>query len=118
MTTRIYTINKRDLTKEEKEKVSRYYRGLRALSDTITERVIDDDGKLVYEETRYIFVGSWTPYDSCVKHGDRYVFARYSRYDSLSVDFTDFAIDTEETGEDHKVFDTKHFKVENMTVKY
>lgn len=118
MTTRIYTLNKRALTKEEKESVSRNYRGLRALSDTLTEEIYDDNGKLTYGCTYYIFTGSWTPYGACVKHGDRYVFARYSRYDSLSVDFTDFAIDTEETGEDHKIFDTKHFKVENMTVKY
>ena len=118
MTIRTYTLNKRDLTKDEREKVSRYYRGLRALSDTITERVTDENGNLVYEETRYIFVGSWTPYGACVKHGDRYVFARYSRYDSLAVDFSDFAIDTSETGSDHDVFTTKHFTVENMTVKY
>ena len=118
MTTRIYTLNKRDLSKEEREKVSRYYRGLRALSDTLTERVIDDDGHLVYEETKYIFVGSWTPYGACVKHNGRYVFARYSRYDSLTVDFTDFSIDCSETGADHDTFNTKHFTVDNMTVKY
>ena len=118
MTTRIYTLNKRALTKEEKESVSRNYRGLRALSDTLTEEVYDDNGKLTYGCTYYIFVGSWTPYGTCVKHGDKYVFARYSRYDSLTVDFTDFAIDTEENGEDSKHFETKHFTVENMTVKY
>lgn len=118
MTTRIYTLNKRALSKEEKESVSRYYRGLRALSDTITETVRDDDGNLISGCTYYIFVGSWTPYGACVKHGDKYVFARYSRYDSLTVDFTDFAIDTEENGDDNKYFDTKHFTVENMTVKY
>lgn len=118
MTTRVYTLNKRDLTKEEKESVSRYYRGLRALSDTLTEEIYDDNGKLTYGCTYYIFVGSRTPYGACVKHGNKYVFARYSRYDALSVDFTDYAIDAEETGEDSKYFDTKHFNVENMTVKY
>ena len=118
MTIRTFTLNKRALNKEERETVSRYYRGLRALADTITERVTDENGSLLYGCTYYIFVGSWTPYGACVKHGDRYVFARYSRYDSLTIDFTDFAIDTDETGVDDKVFTTKHFTVEDMTVKY
>ena len=118
MTTRIYTLNKRALTKEEKESVSRNYRGLRALSDTITETVRDDNGNLISGCTYYIFVGSWTPYGACVKHNGRYVFARYSRYDSLSEDFTDFSIDCAEDGNDDKFFETKHISVNNMTVKY
>ena len=118
MTTRKYTLNKRDLTPEEKASVSKYYRGLRALSDTITEEVRGDKGELISSCTYYIFVGSWTPYGACVKHGDRYVFARYSRYDSLTTDFTDFSIDCTEKGKNHEVFNTKHFTVENMIVIY
>lgn len=118
MATRIYRLNKRDLTKEEREAVSKHYRGLTALSDTLTESVYDDNGRRVSESTFYIFKGSWTPYGACVKHNGRYVFARYSRYDSLSEDFTDFSIDCDEKGEDDKVFTTKHFSVKDMTVKY
>ena len=118
MTTRRFTLNKRALTKEEKASVSKYYRGLTALSDTLTEESRDDKGNLIYSCTYYIFKGSWTPYGACVKHGDRYVFARYSRYDSVSTDFTDFAIDCDEYGNNDKVFDTKHFTVDNMTVTY
>ena len=117
MTTRIYTLNKNSLSKEERESVSRYYRGLTALSDTLTEEVRDEHG-LVNRCTYYIFKGSWTPYGACVKHGDRYVFARYSRYDSITTDFTDFAIDCDEKGNDHDIFITNHFSVENMTVNY
>lgn len=111
MTTRTYTLNKRALSKEERENVSRNYRGLTALADTLTERVTDENGRLISGCTYYIYKGSWTPYGACVKHGDKYVFARYSRYDALSVDFTDFAIDCDEHGNDHDVFTTKHFTV-------
>lgn len=113
---RVYRLNKRALSKEERESVSRNYRGLTAYSDTLTETAYNDNGRLAGETTYYIFKGSWTPYGACVKHNGRYVFARYSRYDSLSEDFTDFAIDCGEFGEDHDVFETKHFRVENMTV--
>lgn len=115
---RVYRLNKRALTKEEREEVTRYYRGLRALSDTLTEECYDDNGRFTGGCTYYIFKGSWTPYGACVKHNGRYVFARYSRYDSLAEDFTDFAIDCNEYGNDHEVFETKHFSVENMTVVY
>lgn len=114
---RTYTLNKRDLNKEDREKVSHYYRGLRALADTITEEARDDNGNLISACTYYIFVGSWTPYGACVKHGDRYVFARYSRYDSVTTDFTDFSRDCNEFGKDHEIFETKHFSVNNMTVE-
>lgn len=117
MTTITYTLNKRALNKEERASVSKYYRGLTALSDTLTEERRDENGKLTYSCTYYVFKGSWTPYGACVKHGDRYVFARYSRYDSLSTDFTDFAIDCNEKGGDDSVFTTRHIKVENMSVK-
>lgn len=113
-----YTLNKRDLSKEEKAEVSRYYRGLRALSDTLTETYYNEDGERIGESTYYIFVGSHTPYGACVKHNDRYVFARYSRYDSLSVDFTDFAIDCDEFGDNDSYFDTKHVTVTDNTVRY
>jgi hypothetical protein len=113
MTKYIYKINKRALTKEERESVSRNYRGFRALADTITEEIRGDDGRFICACTYYIYVGRWTPYGACVKHGDRYVFARYSRYDSLTTDLTDFALDCDELGGDDKVFETKHFKVEN-----
>ena len=113
-----YTLNKRDLNKEERERVSRYYRGLTALSDTLTEETREDDGSLISSCTYYIFKGSWTPYGSCVKHNGRYVFARYSRYDSIDENFTDFSRDCDEFGNNHEVFDTKHFTVDNMTVVY
>lgn len=118
MTTITYTLNKRALTKEERETVSRYYRGLTAYSDTLTETRFDDNGNRTDETTYYIFKGSWTPYGACVKHNGRYVFARYSRYDSLSEDFTDFSIDCAEDGSDDNYFETKHIAVNNMTVKY
>ena len=118
MAKRVYKLNKRDLSKEERAQVSKFYRGLNALSDTLTETCYDDNGTLVFETTYYIFKGSWTPYGSCVKHNGRYVFARYSRYDSLSEDFTDFAIDCDEKGTDSTCFETKHFEVKDMTVTY
>lgn len=118
MTTIKYTLNKRALNKEERETVSKFYRGLVALSDTLTETHYAEDGRRTGETTYYIFKGSWTPYGACVKHNGRYVFARYSRYDSISEDFTDYSIDCEEKGEDSKVFDTAHFSVNNMTVNY
>ena len=118
MTTIKYTLNKRDLTTEERETVSKFYKGLRALSDTITEETYNERGERTGSTTYYIFSGSWTPYGSCVKHNDRYVFARYSRYDSINEDFTDFSIDCNETGEDHDVFATKHFNVNDNTVNY
>lgn len=118
MTTRTYTLNKRALSKEERESVSLNYRGLTALSDTLTETVRDDKGYLISSCTYYIFKGSWTPYGACVKHGDKYVFARYSRYDAVTTDFTDFAIDTDEHGNDHAVFTTKHFAINDMRVTY
>ena len=118
MTTIKFTLNKRDLNKEERERVSKYYRGLIAYSDTITEETFDEDGRRTGASTYYIFKGSWTPYGACVKHGDRYVFARYSRYDSLSVDFTYYAIDTDEKGDNDRVFETAHFPVNDGVVKY
>ena len=118
MTTVKYTLNKRSLTKEERESVSRNYRGLRALADTLTEEKRDDNGRLICACTYYIYTGSWTPYGACVKHGNKYVFARYSRYDAVTTDFTDLAIDCDELGENDKVFTTKHFNVENMTARY
>jgi len=117
--TRKYTLNKRALNKEEREAVTRRgYKGLRALSDTLTEMVYDNDGNLVIGSTYYIYTGSWTPYGSCVKHNGRYVFARYSRYDSIDEDFTDFAIDCDEFGNNDRVFETKHFEVKDNTVNY
>ena len=118
MTTITYKLNKRSLAKEEREKINHYYRGLRVLADTLTEEKRDENGRLICSCTYYIYTGSWTPYGACVKHGNRYVFARYSRYDSVTTDFTDFAIDCDEFGENDKIFTTKHFKVENMTVNY
>lgn len=118
MTKRVYTLNKRALNKEEREAVSKYYRGLTAYADTLSERVYDNDGNLVSGSTYYIFKGSWTPYGACVKHNGRYVFARYSRYDSLDENFTDFAIDCDEFGNNDRVFETKHFEVKDMTVNY
>ena len=118
MTRRVYTLNKRDLDKTDREMVNKIYRGLTAYADTLTETTYDDEGKLTGSTTYYIFKGSWTPYGACVRHGDRYVFARYSRYDSVDVNFTDFAIDCDEFGNDHDVFETKHFTVENNEVKY
>lgn len=118
MTTIKFTLNKRDLNKEERERVSKYYRGLTALSDTITEETFDENGTRTGSTTYFVFKGSWTPCGSCVKHGDRYVFARYSRYDSLSLDFTDYAIDNDEFGNDSKVFETHHFAVSDGVVKY
>lgn len=118
MTHVTYTLNKGALTKEERESVSRNYRGLRALSDTLTEEKRDDNGRLICACTYYIFVGSWTPYGACVKHGDRYVFARYSRYDAVTTDFSDLAIDCDEFGNNHTTFETRHFKVENMRANY
>jgi hypothetical protein len=118
MTKRVFRLNKRDLNKDERLSVSKYYRGLTAYSDTLTESIYDDNNRLVSETTYYIFKGSWTPYGACVKHDGRYVFARYSRYDSLSEDFTDFSIDCDEKGADSKIFETKHFNVNNMTVEY
>ena len=118
MTRIVYTLNKRALTKEEQETVSKYYRGFTALSDTLTETIYDDNGNYTGSTTYYIFKGSWTPYGACVKHGDRYVIARYSRYDSITTDFTDFAIDCDKTGNDDYTFETKHFKVENNTVEF
>lgn len=115
---RIFTLNKMDLTKEEQEKVNHYYKGLRALRDTITEEVINEKTGEKRSTTYFIFVGSWTPYGSCVKHGDRYVFARYSRWDSITTDFTDFAIDCDENGQDSKWFETHHFEVNNNQVEY
>lgn len=117
MATIKFTLNKRALNKEEKAHVSKYYRGLTALSDTLTETRYDDNGNRTNETTYYIFKGSWTPYGSCVKHNGRYVFARYSRYDSLSEDFTDFSIDCEDKGQDSTVFETKHIEVNDMTVR-
>lgn len=116
MTKITYRINKNDLTIEEQEKVSKYYKGLKATRDTMTEIFEGNDTK--YEETYYIFVGNHTPYGACVKHGNRYVFARYSRYDSMTEDFTDFAIDCDESGNDDRVFTTKHFTMTDNTVEY
>lgn len=115
---RVYEINKRALSKEERESVSRNYRGLRALAETITERVYDDDGRLVSGCTYYVYSGSWTPYGSCVKHNGKYVFARYSRYDAIREDFTEYAIDTDELGNNHNVFETKVFKIIDNEVNY
>ena len=118
MTRRVFTLNKNDLTKEEQAQVSTFYKGLTALRDTLTEATYDENGKLTYSCTYYIFKGRWTPYSACVLHNNRYVFARYSRYDSVDTDFTDFAIDCDEHGKDHDVFITKHFAVENNEVTY
>ena len=112
-----YTLNKRALTKEERERVSKYYRGLTAYSDTLTEECFEN-GIRTNSATYYIFKGSWTPYGSCVKHNGRYVFARYSRYDSISEDFSDFSIDCEDNGTDSTVFETKHLEVKDMTVTF
>lgn len=118
MTTIKYTLNKRDLKKDERDRVSKYYRGLSALSDTLTETTYDDNGNRTGESTYFIFKGSWTPYGSCVKHNGRYVIARWSRYDSISEDFTDYAIDCDEKGSDDMVFETKHFEMKDMKVQY
>lgn len=118
MTTVRYTLNKRDLSKEEKTMASKFYRGLTASSDTITETWFNEEGEETSSTTYYIFKGSWTPYGGCTKHGNKYVFARYSRYEAINDDFTDFAIDCDEKGNDHNIFETKHIAVENMTVKF
>lgn len=116
MTKITYRINKNDLTKEEQEQVSHYYKGLKASRDTMTE--IYEGNNTKTETTLYIFVGNRTPYGACVKHGNRYVFARYSRYDSMSEDFADYAVDCDELGNDHDVFNTKHFIMTDNTVEY
>ena len=116
MTRITYRINKNDLTKEEQEKVNHYYRGLKASRDTMTE-IFEGNGTK-YEETYYIFVGNHVPYGACVKRNNRYVFARYSRYDSISADFTDYARDCDESGNDDRVFETKHFAMTDMSVEY
>lgn len=118
MTTIKYTLNKRALTKEERETVSRYYRGLTALSDTITEEYLDENGNRHGATTYYIFKGSWTPYQACVKHNGRYVFARYSRYDSVSEDLKDFALDCNEIGENDDFFETHHFEMVDGKVTF
>lgn len=114
---RSFTINHDDLSIDEVKKVSKYYKGLKATRDTLTEYVENDLGEK-FGTTYYIFTGSWVPYGSCVKRGNKYVFARYSRYDALSEDFTDFAIDCEDTGKDSSVFDTKHISVIDGKVEY
>ena len=116
MTKIVYKLNKRALTKEEREEVNHYYRGFTASADTLTEEIYKDDGSLVEACTYYIYRGGWVPYGACVKRGNRYVFARYSRYDSVTVDFTDFALDCDETGLDDDCFETKHFEVKDGVV--
>lgn len=118
MTTIKYTLNKRSLNKERRDRVSKYYRGLTALSDTLTETHYDENGNRTNETTYYVFKGSWVPYGACVKRNGYYVFARYSRYDALSEDFTEFLVDCEDDGTNSKCFETKHVEVKEMTVKY
>ena len=117
-----YTLNKNDLTKEEQEKVSKYYRGFTALRDTLTEETFDDAGNRTGSQTFYIFKGGWTPYGACVKHGDKkhgfkYVFARHSRYDAVTTDFTEFLLDCDDHGNDDDCFETHHFSMNNNTVE-
>lgn len=116
MTKYIYTINKRDLTAEEQETANHFYKGLRVLRDTLTEERIGSDG-YSHKTTYYIFVGNHVPYGACVKRNGRYVFARYSRWDSVDVDFTDFALDCAEDGSDNTCFETKHIAVNNNVVE-
>ena len=113
-----YTLNRNALTKEEQTALNGTYRGLTATRDTLTETYYDDNGELTYSSTYYIYKGSWTPYGACVLHNNRYVFARWSRYDAVNINFTDFAIDCTEFGNDDNVFTTLHYRVENHTVKY
>lgn len=113
---RTFTINKNDLTVDESKKVSTYYKGLKASRDTITEYV--DNGHEKFSTTYYIFTGHWVPYGSCVKRGNKYVFARYSRYDALTENLREYIIDCEDNGEDNRTFKTTHIEVINGKVNY
>ena len=118
---RVFTLNKKAITKEEAIENSRYYKGLTCTRDTMTEEVYDDNDHFCRSNVYYVFKGSWTPYGGCVKHGDNYVFARSSRYDAIKTvneTFEEFVIDCDEFGHDDKIFTTHHFTMSNNEVKY
>ena len=106
----IFRLNKRVVTKEDEERANT--RGYRLLHDTLTEEHYKD-GLLVSSYEWFIYTGRITPYGMCVKHGDYYVIARWSRYDSIKTDLSEYNIDCDETGIDDDVFETKHIKLEN-----
>lgn len=118
---RVFTLNKKAITKEEAIENSRYYKGLTCTRDTMTEEVYDDNGIFRGSCTYYVYEGSWTPYSGCVKHGNNYVFARWSRYDAIKTNvgnFEEFLMNCDEFGHDDKTFETHHFTMSNNEVKY
>ena len=103
-----YRLNKRVVTEEDREYAN--IKGYRLLADTLTEERVDEDGTVISSSTYYIFTGKAPLYGMCCKINGRYVFARWSRYDSVTTDFKDLAIDCSEFGCDDDWFETKHYQ--------
>lgn len=108
MKTYKFRVNKNDL-----ELINHYYKGYKGTRDTITVECYDEKGNCIFNTTYYIYKGKSPLYGMCCKINGKYVFAKYSRYEAIDENLIDYAIDTDEYGNNHSVFTTMHYKIVN-----